>query len=502
MKCLSVLLLLSAIAAGAAAQPIALTVDDDPQPAPAWGANVTVTGQSVYAFDVDYRDNGEIYLAIVCPAGARDTFKVLRSSNGGASWSPFLLYLANGGRKFTDIALVCGGESLLVFVPQDTARGPSRDYAARFGYSGGVAWFNFTDTMHAPLGTIIEVDADCNADGDTMMIAYTADSVGINTGTAIRRSTNGGASWLWRISDRSARDVSIAWIQDHRWAMAYKCYWTDPYYYKHTFVSVSSDDGLNFQDARVDSTARDTMNIDPSITACRSTGRAVVATTQIDLATSGDIDVYRARDAGDTTYQLVLDYAPGDDQLLPTVNCSRFDAGGWVDLAYADDYGDCIGRLASQYGDSGSWGTAQIVSDRPASVSVAPAIAYWNDGVHNGPAVFYAGTGGNGIFMNAEWVSGVAGGPDVPIPATPAVLLAPNPARDEARLSFTLAAPGPVRAALYDIAGRRVRTLTNRVCQAGSCRVPVNTIGLATGVYFLRVEAPGLDVVRKLSVIR
>ncbi|MRR09093.1 hypothetical protein EG831_03185 [bacterium] len=509
MKYLSVLLVLAAIAASAATQPVALPIDDDPPPAPAWGANVTVTGQPVYAFDVDYRDNGEMYVGIVCPATARDTFKVLRSADGGLSWSPFQLYLANGGRKFTDIALICGEESLLVFVPQDTARGPSRDYAARFGYAGGVQWSNFTDTMQTPRGVIVNVDADRSAGGDTMMIAYAADSAGINTGSAIRRSINGGASWLWLLSNRSARHASIAWIKDQMWAVAYKCYWTDPYYYKHTFVYVSNDAGLNFEAARVDSTARDTLNSGPAITACRATGRAQVAVTYDNPATGGDIRVYRALDAGDTTYRLVLDYAPGDDQILPAINCLRLDSTGWIDLAYADDYGDCIGRLSSQYGDSGSWGAAQIVSDRPASVSIAPQIAYCNDGSHPGPAVFYAGSGGNGIYMNAGWITGVAGAPGAAATG-PGLLLRPNrpnPFKQWTMIDYQLLAAGTVSLKVYNVAGQLVRTLAEGFQPAGAHAVRWDGRDdrgreIAAGVYVCRLDAGGISTAGRLVHIR
>lgn len=509
MRTCFVLLLLATVAGMLAAQPVALTPEGNPRGSKLWGNNVQVTNSSVYAFDADYRDNGEIYVGFICSEASRETLMILKSSDGGLNWSVFRAFLSNEDRKFTAISLVCGDTALLAFMPQDTAQGTMRDYAGRFMYSGGNNWTNFTDTLLQPRGIVFDVDADRSAGGDTVMIAYTADSVGINTGTAIRRSINGGASWLSRISNRSARNASIAWIKDHWWAMAYKCYWTDPYYYKHTLVSVSNDDGINFQSVRVDSTARDTLNSDPSITACRATGLAQVAVTYDNPSTHGDIVVYRALDAGDTTYRLVLDFAPGDEQLLPAVNCLRFDSGSWVDLAYADDYSDCIGRLTSQYGDSGTWGGAWLVSDRTASMTIAPKIAYCNDGSHPGPAVFYCGQGQNGIYMNAGWVTGVSGQPEAQM-SGPKLRLEPsrpNPFKQWTMVNYQLPGPGRVNLKVFNSTGQLVRILIDDRQAVGVHSVHWDGRDdrgrkVSSGVYLVRLEANGQAATGKMLVVR
>jgi hypothetical protein len=85
-------------------------------------------------------------------------------------------------------------------------------------------------------------------------------------------------------------------------------------------------------------------------------------------------------------------------------------------------------------------------------------------------------------------VVGVA--PERDVASAPRVLAsAPSPAIAGALLRFTLPRASSVSLALYDAAGKRVRTLVERrMFEAGEQRVPL-AAGLAPGLYFLRLEA-------------
>ena len=83
----------------------------------------------------------------------------------------------------------------------------------------------------------------------------------------------------------------------------------------------------------------------------------------------------------------------------------------------------------------------------------------------------------------------------------------PNPARGLARIAFTV--PGlaleqvPVKLHIYDVAGRRVRTLVQDVRAAGPHEASWSGdveggARAGTGVYFLRLEAGGQSASRKL----
>jgi hypothetical protein len=74
--------------------------------------------------------------------------------------------------------------------------------------------------------------------------------------------------------------------------------------------------------------------------------------------------------------------------------------------------------------------------------------------------------------------------------------LSPNPLNPQGTLEFTMAAPGPVTLRLYDVAGRRVRTLLeNQLYAGGIHRVPIAArddrgVVFPSGVYFYRLELP------------
>ena len=77
-----------------------------------------------------------------------------------------------------------------------------------------------------------------------------------------------------------------------------------------------------------------------------------------------------------------------------------------------------------------------------------------------------------------------------------AASLSPNPFNPSATLSFVTVGPGLVRASLYDVSGRLVRTLlTENFAPAGYHEVAVDGRDgqgrpLSSGVYFYRIETP------------
>jgi hypothetical protein len=84
----------------------------------------------------------------------------------------------------------------------------------------------------------------------------------------------------------------------------------------------------------------------------------------------------------------------------------------------------------------------------------------------------------------------------------------PNPFNPMTTIRFDLAQSGHVRLRLYDVAGRLVRTLVDAEMQAGrDQRLVWDGRGetgerLASGVYWLRLEAAGFDGSRKLVMLR
>lgn len=90
--------------------------------------------------------------------------------------------------------------------------------------------------------------------------------------------------------------------------------------------------------------------------------------------------------------------------------------------------------------------------------------------------------------------------------ATPRFTLAapyPNPASSSATLRFSLDREEPVSVAVYDVAGRRVATLVDhRRYPAGPAELHLDTRGLVSGVYFVRLQTPARSLSRRMVLVR
>ena len=107
-------------------------------------------------------------------------------------------------------------------------------------------------------------------------------------------------------------------------------------------------------------------------------------------------------------------------------------------------------------------------------------------------------------LLSPSGTSDVGGGegPRVLALATPK----PNPAVEGALLSFTVPEAQQVTLAIYDPAGRRVRTVLSGPMDPGAYDVPFDLRDqsgrlLGAGLYFIRLEAAGKRIVRRLAII-
>ena len=78
----------------------------------------------------------------------------------------------------------------------------------------------------------------------------------------------------------------------------------------------------------------------------------------------------------------------------------------------------------------------------------------------------------------------------------------PNPAVDEARISYALEAVADVRIVVYDVMGRQVATLVDGTQEAGSYEAVFNAQGLASGTYFYQIQAGEKLNTGRLSLTR
>ncbi|MCC6653365.1 MAG: T9SS type A sorting domain-containing protein [Candidatus Eisenbacteria bacterium] len=81
---------------------------------------------------------------------------------------------------------------------------------------------------------------------------------------------------------------------------------------------------------------------------------------------------------------------------------------------------------------------------------------------------------------------------EFPLPTALELSIAPHPIVSRARVQFALPAAASVTANVFDAAGRRVVTMLDRASlPAGAHSLGLDTRSLATGCYFIRVEAGG-----------
>ncbi|CUU05989.1 Por secretion system C-terminal sorting domain-containing protein [Candidatus Kryptobacter tengchongensis] len=78
----------------------------------------------------------------------------------------------------------------------------------------------------------------------------------------------------------------------------------------------------------------------------------------------------------------------------------------------------------------------------------------------------------------------------------------PNPFNPSTFIKFDLPREAKVKLGVYDVMGRLVRVLVDEQMQAGRYRVEFRGDGLASGVYFYRLEAGGFVSVKKMVLVK
>ena len=123
----------------------------------------------------------------------------------------------------------------------------------------------------------------------------------------------------------------------------------------------------------------------------------------------------------------------------------------------------------------------------------------------DGNTLIVGGTGDNS-GAGAAWVFIDPAALDVPQGgATASFALAapaPNPAARSSRVTFALPSGQDVRVTLLDVQGREVALLTDGFHEAGSHTVPLDVAKLREGIYFVRLRGSGVNLTRRIAVLR
>ncbi len=78
----------------------------------------------------------------------------------------------------------------------------------------------------------------------------------------------------------------------------------------------------------------------------------------------------------------------------------------------------------------------------------------------------------------------------------------PNPFNPSTVIQFNLSSSGFATLKVYDVLGRKVKTLVNNVEQPGDHSVTFNAERLPSGVYFYRLQAAAYSQTRKLLLLK
>ena len=120
---------------------------------------------------------------------------------------------------------------------------------------------------------------------------------------------------------------------------------------------------------------------------------------------------------------------------------------------------------------------------------------------------------GETVVLNIQ--NGTTASPSAAVTAAPGDLserpairdLKPNPFRGSTTITLSMPRPAPARLVVYDVRGRAVRTLVDRVLEAGIHPIAWNGKTddgqpAATGVYFAKLEDGERTTVRRIALIR
>ncbi len=78
----------------------------------------------------------------------------------------------------------------------------------------------------------------------------------------------------------------------------------------------------------------------------------------------------------------------------------------------------------------------------------------------------------------------------------------PNPFNSRTQVSFKVPVESHVNLAIYDLLGREVMKLLDRDIASGTQRVSVDMSDFSSGIYFVRMNAPGYQAVQKIVMIK
>ncbi|OAN62469.1 hypothetical protein A8B79_02665 [Balneola sp. EhC07] len=78
----------------------------------------------------------------------------------------------------------------------------------------------------------------------------------------------------------------------------------------------------------------------------------------------------------------------------------------------------------------------------------------------------------------------------------------PNPFNPNTNINYSVGEAGPVNITVYNVMGQKVAELLNTTKNAGNYQITWNATGVASGIYYYRLTAPGQVLTRQMTLIK
>jgi hypothetical protein len=78
----------------------------------------------------------------------------------------------------------------------------------------------------------------------------------------------------------------------------------------------------------------------------------------------------------------------------------------------------------------------------------------------------------------------------------------PNPFNPVTQIEYSLLKSGVINLSVYDITGKFIRTLVKEYQEFGTYKISFDASGMASGIYFYKLETNGYSEMRKLLLIK
>ncbi|MEO0095000.1 MAG: C25 family cysteine peptidase [candidate division WOR-3 bacterium] len=149
----------------------------------------------------------------------------------------------------------------------------------------------------------------------------------------------------------------------------------------------------------------------------------------------------------------------------------------------------------------GSWSTPVQFGDYRPRNDVKPSIEYLSNGVYGSVYVSYSPVYGGVYFDRNDWQIGI-GENESEQSKNISFIITPNPSSEWASLTYTNKEEDRIKISLYDVTGRLIKNVIDKVIPAGKHTIKLINNELPSGIYFVRLESSGATISKIMTIIR